>query len=143
MPSTDAIEAPDAFELLGRVRYGRVATSMRAMPFMAPARHVLADGRVVLLLHRGLGCHRTCDGGVVTYGADNFGSGADLLWSVQLTGTAHVVDRPTESELALLGPVPHRMDGEPFDPAYLRIEPRFATVHSLDCSAERHSHHAP
>lgn len=136
------MSSPDAIELLGRVSYGRVATTLRAMPFMAPARHILVGDRVVLRLHGDPGCHRACDGGVVTYGADNFGSGADLLWSVQLTGTAHVVE-PSERELALLGPVPRGMDGERFDPAYLRVEPRFATVHSLDCSGGRHSHHAP
>ncbi|MEV3989763.1 pyridoxamine 5'-phosphate oxidase family protein [Streptomyces sp. NPDC049837] len=144
--SSDAI-APgaitsDAIELLGRVRYGRVATSMRAMPFMAPARHILVDGGVVLRMHSGLGCHQVCDGGVVAYGADNLNSGADVLWSVQVTGTAQVIE-PSEREVALFGPAPRRTDGAAFDPAYIRVEPQFATVHSLDCSGERPPHHAP
>ena len=37
-----------AIELLRRVPYGRVATSMRALPFLALARHVVVNGKVVL-----------------------------------------------------------------------------------------------
>ncbi|GAA2474931.1 pyridoxamine 5'-phosphate oxidase family protein [Streptomyces gobitricini] len=135
----------DAIELLGRVRYGRIATSMRAMPFMAPARHVLVDGSVVLRLHRDLGCHRACDGSVVAYGADNLGSGADVLWSVQVTGTAHVI-APSEREVALFGPPPRWTDGAGSGSAYVRVRPAFATVQMLDSpggSGERPSHHAP
>ncbi|WP_078908764.1 pyridoxamine 5'-phosphate oxidase family protein [Streptomyces vietnamensis] len=145
-----------AIELLGRVAYGRVATSMRAMPFVAPARHVVAGGRVLLRMHRGLGYHRACNGSVVAYGADNCDSGAERIWSVQFTGTAEIVE-PTEEERAAFGPEPVRVDGEPFTPVFLRIEPQFVTVHELDYgerpedrsgerpedrSAERHLHHA-
>ncbi|GGU77454.1 hypothetical protein GCM10010275_10100 [Streptomyces litmocidini] len=126
--SSDKIRA---IELLSRVSYGRVATSMRAMPFVAPARHVVADGRVLLRMHRGLGYHRACNGSVVAYGADNCDSGADHLWSVQFTGTAEVVE-PTPEERAAFGPEPVRVDGEPFTPVFLRIEPQFVTVHELD-----------
>ncbi|MFE7806500.1 pyridoxamine 5'-phosphate oxidase family protein [Streptomyces sp. NPDC057430] len=135
--STEEIRA---IELLGSVSYGRVATSMRAMPFVAPARHIVDEGRVLLRMHRGLGYHRACAGSVVAYGADNFGSGADSLWSVQFTGTAEVVE-PTEEQLATFGPTPQVVDGEPFDPIYLRIEPRFVTVHQLDYTTARHLHH--
>ncbi|AVH99677.1 MULTISPECIES: pyridoxamine 5'-phosphate oxidase family protein [Streptomyces] len=121
--STDEIRA---IELLNRVTYGRVAASMRAMPFVAPARHVVADGRVLLRMHERLGYHRVCDGGVVAYGADNFGSGTEHVWSVQFSGTARVVE-PTAAE---------RVDGEPFVPVYLRIEPQFVTVHALDYASE-------
>ncbi|MEE1751378.1 pyridoxamine 5'-phosphate oxidase family protein [Streptomyces sp. SP18CS02] len=131
-----------AIELLGRVPYGRVATSMRAMPCVAPARHILVDDCVLLRMHSGHGYHRACHGSVVTYGADNLNLGADILWSVQLTGTAWIVE-PTARELALFGPPPRHADGESFAPVYLRIEPQFASVHSLDYSEERLLHHAP
>ncbi|MFD9795112.1 pyridoxamine 5'-phosphate oxidase family protein [Streptomyces sp. NPDC059070] len=135
-------EAPHAIELLRRVPYGRIATSMRALPFLAPARHIVADGRVLLRLHRGLGYHEACLGSVVAYGADNLGDGAATdLWSVQFTGTAHPVT-PTPAELALFGPAPHHVDGAPFDPVYLEIEPQFVTVHALEYSAEPHLRHA-
>ncbi|MFD8644019.1 pyridoxamine 5'-phosphate oxidase family protein [Streptomyces zaomyceticus] len=147
--STEEIRA---VELISRVSYGRVATSMRAMPFVAPARHIVSDGRVLLRLHRGLGYHRACNGSVVAYGADNFNSGSEHLWSVQFTGTAEIVE-PTEAELAAFGTEPERVDGEPFDPVYMRIEPQFVTVHALDYASEtpatrpaprsvrRHLHH--
>lgn len=65
-------EELQAIELLGRVRYGRLATSMRALPFLSVARHVVIDGHVVLRMHSGFGYHNACDGTVVAYGADNF-----------------------------------------------------------------------
>ncbi|MFF0751274.1 pyridoxamine 5'-phosphate oxidase family protein [Streptomyces sp. NPDC004267] len=129
-----------AIELLTRVPYGRVATSMRAMPFVAPARHLVDGGDVLIRLHRGLGYHRACNGSVVAYGADNLNSGAAELWSVQFTGTAGIVE-PTEGQLAAFGPDPRSVDGEPFDPVFMRIEPRFVTVHSLGRSTEE-IHHA-
>ncbi|MFD9031823.1 pyridoxamine 5'-phosphate oxidase family protein [Streptomyces sp. NPDC059567] len=135
--STEEIRA---IELLTRVSYGRVATSMRAMPFVAPARHIVDDGGVLLRMHRGLGYHRACAGSVVAYGADNFNSGAENLWSVQFTGTAEVVE-PTEEQLAAFGAAPQIVDGEPFEPIYMRIEPQFVTVHELDYTMERHLHH--
>ena len=133
MPSDASASADEAraIELLTRATHGRVATSMRAMPFVAPARHLVDDGRVLLRLHRGLGCHEACDGGVVAYGADNFGSGAADEWSVQLTGTATIVE-PTPAQLTAFGPLPRQEDGEPFEAVYLHLEPQFATVHALD-----------
>ncbi|EST26205.1 pyridoxamine 5'-phosphate oxidase family protein [Streptomyces niveus] len=122
-----------AIDLLGRVRYGRVATSMRAMPFVAPARHIVKDENVVLRLHRGMGYHRACSGSVVAYGADNFHTGEPDLWSVQFTGTASMI-RPTTDELALFGPGPHHVDGEPFEPVYMSLTPQFVTVHVLEYS---------
>ncbi|KJY23374.1 MULTISPECIES: pyridoxamine 5'-phosphate oxidase family protein [Streptomyces] len=119
-----------AIELLSRVPYGRVATSMRALPFLALARHLVVDGGVVLRMHAGFGHHQACNGSVVSYGADNFNSPDPRLWSVQFTGTAQVVE-PTTEELELFGPGPHFVDGEVFDPVYLRLEPQFITVHSL------------
>ncbi|MFF8957782.1 pyridoxamine 5'-phosphate oxidase family protein [Streptomyces sp. NPDC014894] len=133
-------DALDAMELLGRVSYGRLATSMRAMPFVAPARHIVRDGGVVLRIHRGFGYHRACNGGVVAYGADNFNSGGKAMWSVQFTGTADIV-RPTPDDLRLFGDEPFRADGERFEPVYMRIEPQFATVHTLDYLAEQPNRH--
>ncbi|WHM37809.1 pyridoxamine 5'-phosphate oxidase family protein [Streptomyces sp. BPTC-684] len=130
-----------AIALLRRVPYGRIATSVRALPFIAPARHLVVDDRVVLRVHAGLGYHHACLGSVVAYGADNLGADDGDLWSVQFTGTAEPFD-PTPDELELFGPAPHHVDGEPFEPVYLRIEPQFVTVHSLDYSTERHLRHA-
>ncbi|WP_406085551.1 pyridoxamine 5'-phosphate oxidase family protein [Streptomyces virginiae] len=130
-----------AVELLRRVPYGRVATSMRALPFLALARHIVVDGGVVLRMHSGFGYHQACNGSVVAYGADNSHSPEVELWSVQFTGTAQVIE-PTNAELELFGPVPHFIDGQVFDPVYMRIEPQFVTVHSLARNPDRQYQHA-
>jgi hypothetical protein len=130
-----------AIELLGRVSYGRLATSMRAMPFVASARHIVAGGRVVVRIHRGFGYHRACNGSVVAYGADDFHADGKTMWSVQFTGTAQIV-RPTQDEIRLFGDEPHQADGESFEPVYLRIEPQFATVHTLEFLQEQRNGHA-
>jgi hypothetical protein len=141
MPS----EELHAIELLGRVPYGRLATSMRALPFLAVARHIVIDGRVILRMHSGLGFHESCDGSVIAYGADNFNAAAlapapasqddsAALWSVQFTGPAEIV-HPDSEQRELFGAGPAEVDGEPFDPVYLRLRPHFVTVHTMDPGA--------
>ncbi|MFE7457687.1 pyridoxamine 5'-phosphate oxidase family protein [Streptomyces sp. NPDC057554] len=150
---TDETPAPTALELLRRVPYGRLATSMRALPFLAVARHVVCDGRILLRMHSGFGYHEACDGSVVAYGADNYnaaapdhggsgsGSGSGDLWSVQFTGPAEIV-HPCPEQAELFGAAPLRANGEPFAPAYLRIDPHFATEHTLDFDASQLVRHA-
>ncbi|MER6995446.1 pyridoxamine 5'-phosphate oxidase family protein [Streptomyces sp. NPDC000410] len=139
--------------LLTQVPHGSLAISLRAMPFVAPASHVVAgDGSVLLRVPAGLGCHEACGGSVVAYGAaaygtdgsdgaDGPGSGAHPLWSVQFTGTAELVE-PGEAERKSFG---GGADVHAADAAYLRIRPRFVTVHSLGRSdghsEERPTHH--
>ncbi|MEU5399568.1 pyridoxamine 5'-phosphate oxidase family protein [Streptomyces sp. NPDC005963] len=134
-------EELSAIELLAGVSYGRLATSMRAMPFVAPARHIVQDGRVLLRIHRGFGYHRACNGSVVAYGADNFNSGGPTLWSVQFTGMAEIVQPPDEV-IPLFGHEPLQADGESFEAVFMRVEPQFVTVHTLDYCEELHDGHA-
>ncbi|MFB6906470.1 pyridoxamine 5'-phosphate oxidase family protein [Streptomyces bacillaris] len=139
-------QAADAIELLRRVPYGRLATSMRALPFLAVARHVVCDGRILLRMHSGFGYHEACDGSVVTYGADNYnaataGEGGDDLWSVQFTGPAEIV-HPCPEQAGLFGTAPARANGEPFAPAYLRVDPHFVTEHTLGFGASPLVRHA-
>lgn len=88
---------------------------------------------VLLRLHRGWGYHRACVGSVVAYGSDNLGfpEPGGNLWSAQIVGRCEAIE-PTAAQIALFGPAPSRVDGEPFDAVYLRVEPQFGTVHSLD-----------
>ncbi|MFD3736996.1 hypothetical protein AMK21_06305 [Streptomyces sp. CB00316] len=144
MPS-DETPAPQAMELLRRVPYGRLATSMRALPFLAVARHVVSDGRILLRMHSGFGYHEACDGSVVTYGADNYNAVSadegDSLWSVQFTGPAEIV-HPCPEQEELFGAAPVRANGEPFAPAYLRVDPHFVTEHTLGFGASQLVRHA-
>ncbi|MDF6020064.1 pyridoxamine 5'-phosphate oxidase family protein [Streptomyces sp. JH34] len=132
--SSDGADKLRAIELLGSVRYGRLAMSMRALPFLAVARHLVIEGRVVLRMHRGLGFHESCDGSVVAYGADNFNSpapsGTEGLWSVQFTGPVEIMD-PGPGHRARFGTGPAEVNGEHFDPVYLRLDPRLAHMHTL------------
>ncbi|MFF9690666.1 pyridoxamine 5'-phosphate oxidase family protein [Streptomyces sp. NPDC014623] len=127
-----------AIELLGSVRHGRLATSMRALPFLAVARHLVIEGRVVLRTHRGFGFHESCDGGVIAYGADNFSStapdGTEDLWSVQFTGPVQLV-RPAPEQRERFGNGPAEVNGEHFDPVYLRLDPHLAHMHTLTFDA--------
>ncbi|MFJ4841954.1 pyridoxamine 5'-phosphate oxidase family protein [Streptomyces sp. NPDC088746] len=127
-----------AIELLGSVRYGRLAMSMRALPFLAVARHLVVEGGVVLRMHRGLGFHESCDGSVVAYGADNFNSpasgGAADLWSVQFTGPAEIVE-PASDQRERFGAGPAEVNGEHFDPVYLRLDPHLSHMHTLTFDA--------
>ncbi|MFJ2609552.1 pyridoxamine 5'-phosphate oxidase family protein [Streptomyces sp. NPDC091279] len=120
-----------AADLLARAAYGRVATSRRALPLLAPARHLVDDGHVLLRMERRHGHHRACAGSVVAYGADNLGVAreGERRWSVQLVG-ACAEHEPTAAQLERFGPAPRRADGVPFEVVHLRIEPRFWSVES-------------
>ncbi|MEV1048422.1 pyridoxamine 5'-phosphate oxidase family protein [Streptomyces sp. NPDC049916] len=127
------IERAAPIELLGRVPYGRLATSIRALPFLAVARHIVSDGRILLRMHSGFGYHEACDGSVVAYGADNYNgpsSGDGELWSVQFTGPAEIA-HPAPEQRQLFGAAPATVNGEPFAPAYIRVDPHFVTEHTL------------
>ncbi len=139
--ATDAAGSVDdqlAFELLRRTDHGRVATSMRALPFLAVARHIVVGGGILLRMHQGHGYHQACAGSVVAYGADNADTAGahEDRWSVQCVGVCEAVE-PTNAELELFGPAPHFADGELFDPVYLRIQPQVTQVHTLSTGRAR------
>ncbi|WP_405861688.1 pyridoxamine 5'-phosphate oxidase family protein [Streptomyces sp. NBC_01515] len=128
-----------AVDLLSRTDHGRVATTLRALPFLAFASHIVQDGRLLLRMPRSHGYHHACVGSVVAYGADNLGSAGpgEGLWSVQVVGACESYD-PTADQVERFGPVPATVDGESYEPVYLRIEPQLSTVHSADGGPERH-----
>ncbi|WP_431043336.1 pyridoxamine 5'-phosphate oxidase family protein [Streptomyces sp. P1-3] len=146
---TDKHRDPRALDLLRRTRYGRISVSIGALPFVTVARHTVSGADVLLRLHRGHGYHRACDGNVVAYGVDTAGgdgpagaAAADEFWSVQCVGTARAV-RPEPDELTRLGPVPRLADDAPYDPVYLRLRPRFVTVHHIAGIAASQAEHSP
>ncbi|WP_327402743.1 pyridoxamine 5'-phosphate oxidase family protein [Streptomyces sp. NBC_01288] len=127
-----------AVDLLSRTDHGRVATTLRALPFLAFASHIVQDGRLLLRMPRSHGYHHACVGSVVAYGADNLGSAGpgEGLWSVQVVGACESYD-PTADQVERFGPAPATVDGESYEPVYLRIEPQLSTVHSADGGLER------
>jgi hypothetical protein len=88
---------------------------------------------------RSHGYHHACVGSVVAYGADNLGSAGpgEGLWSVQVVGACESYE-PTADQVERFGPAPGTVDGEPYEPVYLRIEPQLSTVHTTDGGLERH-----
>jgi len=98
------------------------------------------------------GYHAAGAGSMVAYGADNLSlvrpgsrspsrsSPPDGLWSVQIVGMCEAVE-PGAAELERFGPAPRSPDGAPFDPAHLRVELQFVTVHSTAGGPERHFEH--
>ncbi|MEV0740930.1 pyridoxamine 5'-phosphate oxidase family protein [Streptomyces sp. NPDC050549] len=125
-------DAQPAIALLSRTDHGRVATTLRALPFLALAGHIVQDGRLLLRMPRSHGYHHACVGSVVAYGADNLDSAGpgEELWSVQVIGTCEPHE-PTADQVERFGPARDAM-------VYLRIEPRLGTVHSADGGPERH-----
>jgi hypothetical protein len=123
-------EREEALTLLPSIRYGRVAMSKHALPFVTVARHLVDGESVLIRIHRGFDYHSALDGNVVAFEAGNVESGASEVWSVQFVGQARLIE-PTEEHLRRFGPLTERADGQRFEPAYLRIEPELVTVHRL------------
>ncbi|MEV4437744.1 pyridoxamine 5'-phosphate oxidase family protein [Streptomyces sp. NPDC049577] len=135
-----------ALDLLRRTAYGRLSVSLRALPVITVARHIVTgDGRILLRTHAGFGYARACDGVVVAYGADNLADRAgddEAVWTAQCVGTARTAT-PGPAELELFGPAPRTADDAPFVPEYLCVEPQFSTVHHLEgVPARRVAHSA-
>jgi hypothetical protein len=130
MPAPHGAER-DALARLAAVRYGRLALTREALPHLAVVRHIVtADGRLILRTHKGWDIHRSADGAVVAYIADNTACGRPDAWVVQVTGTAHVFT-PTAAQRERFGEQPATADGMPFEPVYLRMEPRYATSYRV------------
>ncbi|MDX3236597.1 pyridoxamine 5'-phosphate oxidase family protein [Streptomyces sp. ME03-5709C] len=108
-------EGRAALALLGRVRYGRLALTRGALPYIAVARHVVADGSVLIRTDRSW----SVDGTVVAYQADDLEAG----WAVQFLGTARAF-HPSTRERALFGTDRHNDTSREPGPVYVRLDPR-------------------
>jgi nitroimidazol reductase NimA-like FMN-containing flavoprotein (pyridoxamine 5'-phosphate oxidase superfamily) len=83
---------PESLRLLDQARYGRIVYTVRALPAIVPATHLVDDGMVVLRTHVGA----ECAGSVVAYQADAIGTATEGGWSVTVTGVARRVLDPEE-----------------------------------------------
>ncbi|WP_139238298.1 pyridoxamine 5'-phosphate oxidase family protein [Streptomyces aidingensis] len=122
-------DAPDlllaeALRLLPGMPPGRAAVTRRALPYIVPARHLVAEnGQVLLRIPTGRPEARRLDGTVLAYASDRVGhAGAGLM--VQLIGTAEVTEPSRAERDALAAGAP----AAPEQVLHLRLTPRFAAV---------------
>lgn len=108
-------EGRAALALLERVRYGRLALTRGALPYIAVARHVVADGSVLIRTERSWGV----EGTVVAYQADDLDAG----WAVQFLGTAEAFE-PSTAQRALFGTEPQNDTSPAPGHVYVRLDPR-------------------
>jgi uncharacterized protein len=91
-------------ERLGRVRIGRVAVSIGALPAVFPVNFVFLDGNVYFLTGEGTKLRAATQGAVVAFEVDEFDPSTDLGWSVLVVGRAtEVGDTATRSRVVAGG----------------------------------------
>ena len=100
VPARQAVQLAEGecWRLLGSVSLGRVVFTMRAMPAIRPASH-LVDGRMIIIRsHLGAAIVARAEGGdgvVVCYEADELDPVGHTGWSVVMTGLAWLVADPS------------------------------------------------
>jgi hypothetical protein len=75
---------PEALRLLGLAPIGRIVYTVRALPAIVPACHLVDSGMVVVRTHIG----SECTGAVVAYQADAIDPIERVGWTVTVTGVA-------------------------------------------------------
>lgn len=78
------LSRPESLRLLTSAPHGRIVYTVRALPAIVPARHLVDDGMVVVRTH----VAAECVGSVVAYEADLINAEA---WTVTVTGVARRV----------------------------------------------------
>ncbi|GGS37137.1 pyridoxamine 5'-phosphate oxidase family protein [Streptomyces griseoviridis] len=116
------LDASRAVGLLGRTAYGRAATTLRALPLLASARHIVSDGRVLPRVPRNGGYHRVRAGGAGRPSRLRLRQRRSRRTGRGPVGRVRVVGRrepyePAPAEPGRSGPAPGRADGAPFGPS--------------------------
>ena len=95
MDRLQALSRPECLELLARHSLGRVAFTERALPAIRPVNYALVGSHVMLRTNsEGLG--RRLDGQIVAFEVDDVDTVMETGWSVVVTGTARLVQEPSE-----------------------------------------------
>ena len=103
MDRLQTLKRDECLTLLGSKSLGRVAFTERALPAIRPVNYALVGSHIVLQTEPdGLG--RRLDGQVVAFEVDEMDGEEGTGWSVVLTGTARMLNRP--GELTRQGSVP-------------------------------------
>lgn len=87
-------------EHLGRVRVGRVAVSVGALPAVLPVNYGLLGDLIVFFTGPGTKLRFAMDNSVVAFEADQFDEATESGWSVMAVGTAFEIDDPAVVEAA-------------------------------------------
>lgn len=88
----EVLDRDECLRLLASAGVGRIAISARAMPVILPVHYVLDGDDIVVRTHQGSTLDLATQGSVVAFEADYVGPGADLAWSVLVTGKARHAD---------------------------------------------------
>jgi uncharacterized protein len=90
-----ALTRAECLDLLALRSLGRVAFTERALPAIRPVNYALVGNHIVLRTQAdGLG--RRLDGQVVAFEVDDLDLAGGTGWSVVVTGTARLLQRPGE-----------------------------------------------
>lgn len=90
------LTAAESWRRLRGISLGRIVFSMRALPAIRPASHLVDEGDIIIRGHPDSPVGNAA-GQVVAYEADEFDISAHLGWSVVMTGLATPVDDPAET----------------------------------------------
>lgn len=90
------LTAAESWRRLRGLSLGRIVFSLRALPAIRPASHLVDEGDIIVRGHPGSPVGNAA-GQVVAYQADEFDPGAHLGWSVVMTGLATAIDDPAET----------------------------------------------
>lgn len=126
------LTAAESWRRLSGVSLGRIVFSMRALPAIRPASHLVDEGDIIIRGHPETPVGNAA-GQVVAYEADEFDPGAHLGWSVIVTGLATAIDDPAETARfdVLLRPWVRRAAS-----ALVRITPEILTGYEVIAATE-------
>lgn len=77
----------ESLRRIGTAAFGRIIYTVRALPAIVPARHLVDNGLLVVRTH----VAADCVGAVVAFEVDDFDPVAEGGWSVTVTGVARRV----------------------------------------------------
>lgn len=99
LASLEALSRPECFALLATVPIGRLATTVDALPFVAPVNFVLVDGAVVVRTKQGTRLADAVRDAVVSFQADAIDPRYHEGWSVLLTGRSSEITEPDDLQV--------------------------------------------
>ncbi|MFD2419906.1 pyridoxamine 5'-phosphate oxidase family protein [Amycolatopsis pigmentata] len=126
------LTAAESWRRLRGISLGRIVFSMRALPAIRPASHLVDEGDIIIRGHPDSPVGNAA-GQVVAYEADEFDPGAHLGWSVVMTGLATAIDDPADTaryELLLRPWVRRAMN------SLVRITPEIVTGYEVVAETE-------